>query len=292
MFERLVQVRGQLAELVTALDPDALTGQTARGWWAELDRVERLAAAGKTLLTRIAATHQPGTQATRTAAEKLAREAGTTTGAARDAVSTSQRLPEQPGVDGALRRGKLSAAQAAAVSAAAAANPGEEDRLVELAGRLSLAELREECARVRAAADPDPDATHRRIHAARALRQWIDAEGFWTLHATGTPASGALFSTALAPIIDQLFNDAHRAGRREPHQAYAFDALIHLAQHATGTCTCTSGSAPTGGADDAATNSRTADDAAINLTDDAAGRRRRRCERRHERRRRSRRWRR
>ncbi|HEY9350629.1 MAG TPA: hypothetical protein VIP75_08045, partial [Acidothermales bacterium] len=29
MFERLVQVRGQLAELVTALDPDALTGQTA-----------------------------------------------------------------------------------------------------------------------------------------------------------------------------------------------------------------------------------------------------------------------
>jgi hypothetical protein len=240
MFERLVQVRGQLAELVTALDPDALTGQTARGWWSELDRVERLAAAGKTLLTRrIAATHQPGTQATRTAAEELARQGGTTTGAARDAVYTSQRLPEQPGV-------------------AAAANPAEQDRLVDLAGRVSLTELREECARVRAAADPDPDATHRRIHAARALRQWIDGEGFWTLHATGTPAAGAAVSTALAPIIDQLFNNAHRAGRREPHQAYAFDALIHLAQHTTGTCSCTSPDAGAGadaGADDGAINS-------------------------------------
>jgi hypothetical protein len=32
MFDRLVWVRGQLSELVTALDPDAVSGQTARGW--------------------------------------------------------------------------------------------------------------------------------------------------------------------------------------------------------------------------------------------------------------------
>jgi Domain of unknown function (DUF222) len=250
MFERLVQVRGQLTELVAAVDPDAISGQTARGWWVEFDRVERLAAAGKTLLARrLADTHRPEQCGTKTAAEELAREAGTTTGAAKDAVSTSERLVDQPGVESALRRGELSAAQAAAISAAAAANPAEEQRLVDLAPQMSLVELREECARVRAAADPDPEATHRRIHAARALRHWVDGEGFWNLHAKGTPAAGAVFTTALQPIIDQVFKDAHRAGRRESHEAYAFDALIHLAQHATGACTCTTVPNGRGGAD-------------------------------------------
>jgi Domain of unknown function (DUF222) len=192
MFQDAVEIRDRLAVLVDRLDPDAVSGQSARELWGVLDASERLCAAGKTLLARrVAATHQPAQRGTKTPAEDLARQAGTTTGAAKDAVNTSQLLPEQPAVDGALRRGELSAAQVALISAAAAANPAEEDRLVELAPRVSLAELREECARVRAAADPDPEATNRRLHAARQLRRWIDGEGFWTLHAKGTPQAGA-----------------------------------------------------------------------------------------------------
>ncbi len=211
MFDRLVSVRGQLAELVTAVDPDALSGQTARGWWAEFDRVGRLAAAGKTLLARrVADTHRPEQRGTKTAAEELAHKAGTSTGVAKDAVHTSQRPPDQPRIDGALRRGELSSAQAAAISSATAANPAEETRLVELAGQVSLAELREECARVRAAADPNREATNRRIHAARALHRWIDAEGFWNLHAKGSPRAGAAFNTVLDRLIDQVFRAAPR----------------------------------------------------------------------------------
>ncbi len=230
MFDQLVSVRGQLAELVTALDPDALSGQTARGWWAELDRVERLAAAGKTLLARrVADTHRPEQRGTKTAAEELAHQGGTSTGAAKDAVHTSQRLLDQPRIDGALRRGELSSAQAAAISSATAANPAGEARLVELAGQVSLAELREECARVRAAADPSPEATNRRIHAARALHRWIDAEGFWNLHAKGSPRAGAAFNTVLDRLIDQVFRAARAEGRKESHQAYGFDALMGMA---------------------------------------------------------------
>jgi hypothetical protein len=71
MFDRLVRVRGQLKELVTAVDPDAVSGSTARKLWAEFDQVERLAAAGKTLLARrIAATHQRA-GGTRTAAKEV-----------------------------------------------------------------------------------------------------------------------------------------------------------------------------------------------------------------------------
>jgi Domain of unknown function (DUF222) len=239
MYEQVVRVRGQLAELVTAIDPDAVSGATARQLWAEFDQVERLGAAGKMLLARrVAATHSPARQGTKTAAEELARTAGTSTGVAQDSVETSHRLPEQPTVQHALRGGELSPAQAALISSAAAANPAKEARLVELASQLSMGELREECARVKAAAEPDPDATNRRLHAARQLRQWTDGEGFWTLHAKGTPQAGAIFTTALQPIIDQLFTAAYRAGRREPVQAHAFDALIHLVEHATGHCSC------------------------------------------------------
>src|SRR5215207_8490210 len=233
MFEQLVGIRGQLTELVAAVDPDAFSGATARQCWAELDKVEKLAAAGKTLLARrLAQTHRPQLQGTKTAAEDLASKSGTSTGQAKDSLDTSQRLPDQPSVDGALRRGELSPAQAALISAAAAADPSAEARLVDLASQVSLAELREECARVRAAADPDPEATNRRLHRGRALRRYTDPEGFWTLHAEGTPQAGAAFNTILDPIIDRIFGQARRQGRHEPVEAYGFDALMAMAGQA------------------------------------------------------------
>jgi hypothetical protein len=233
MFEDAVEVRDRLAVLVDRLDPDAVSGSAARELWGVLDASERLCAAGKTLLARrIATTHRPEMAGAKTAAEELARRSGTSTGAARDALDTSARLPDQPGVDGALRRGELSLAQAAVVSAAVAANPAEEHRLVELAAQVSVPELREECARVRAAADPDPAATNRRLHAQRRLRRWTDSDGFWNLHAKGTPQAGAAFNAVLDALTDRVFTAARRAGRSEPVQAYGFDALMALADQA------------------------------------------------------------
>jgi hypothetical protein len=233
MFEDALEVRDRLAALVDRLDPDAVSGSAARELWAVLDASERLCAAGKTLLARrVAQTHRPETAGAKTAAEHLARKAGTSTGVATDALDTSARLPRQPAVEQALRRGELSAAQAAVVSAAAAADPAAEARLVELAPRVSVPELREECARVKAAADPDPEATNRRLHHRRRLRRWVDPEGFWTLHAKGTPQAGAAFGAVLDAVTDQIFHQARRDGRHEPVEAYAFDALMSLADQA------------------------------------------------------------
>jgi hypothetical protein len=233
MFEDAFEVRDRLAVLVDRLDPDAVSGSTAGELWAVLDACERLCAAGKTLLARrLAQTHRLETAGAKTAAEHLARMAATSTGVAKDALDTSARLPGQPVVERALRRGELSAAQAAVVSAAAAADPAAEARLVELASRVSVPELREECARVKAAADPDPEATNRRLHQRRRLRRWVDSEGFWTLQAKGTPQAGAAFGAALDALTDQIFQQARRDGRHEPVEAYAFDALISLADRA------------------------------------------------------------
>jgi hypothetical protein len=238
MFDEAVEIRDRLADLVDRLDPDAFSGTTARELWGVLDRSERLCAAGKTLLARrVAATHHRS-GGTRSAAEELARRSGSSAGAAKDSLDTSARLPEQAPVDQAVRRGELSLAQAALVSAAAAANPVEAQRLTELAGRVSLAELREECARVKAAVDPDPEATNRRIHAQRRLRHYTDGEGGWNLTARGTAQAGAAFLTVLNAITDAIFQQARRAGRREPVEAYAFDALMHLADHVAGRCAC------------------------------------------------------
>ena len=257
MYERLVEVRGQLAELVTAVDPDAVSGSTARTWWAEFDRVERLAAAGKTLLARrVAATHRADRSGSRTAAEELARKAGTTAGTAKDAVDTSHRLADQPELDQAVRRGEVSPPQAALVSAAAEADPSAEQRLVELAPRVSLAELREECARVKAAADPDPNATNRRIHAQRRLRHYRDGEGGWNLSARGTAHAGAAFVTVLNAITDATFTAARRAGRHEPVEAYAFDALMAMAEHAAESTTTAD---PEAGGDSAGSAGRAGD---------------------------------
>ena len=233
MFEDALEVRDRLALLVDRLDPDAVSGSAAGELWAVLDASERLCAAGKTLLARrVAQTHRPETAGARTAAEHLARRAGASTGAARDALDTSARLRGQPAVEAALRRGELSAGQAAVVSAAAAADPAAEARLVELASRVSVPELRDEAARVKAAADPDPEATNRRLHQRRRLRRWVDAEGFWTLHAEGSPQAGAAFGAALDAVTDRIFGQARREGRHEPVEAYAFDALISLAEQA------------------------------------------------------------
>jgi len=178
MFEEAVEIRDRLAGLVDRLDPDAVSASTAGELWAILDKSERFCTAGKTLLARrLAQTHRPETAGARNAIEDLARRSGTSTGAAKDSLDTSARLSGQPDVQGALRRGEVSLAQAAVISAAVAANSAEEHRLVELARRVSVPELREECARVRAAADPDPEATNRRLHRARRLRRYIDGEG-------------------------------------------------------------------------------------------------------------------
>jgi hypothetical protein len=230
MFDIVVRLGDRLAGIMDRLDPDAVSGPAAAQLWTALDRVERLAAGGKTLLARrVADTHQPDRDGVRSAAEALARRGGGTVGAARDALDTSARLPELPRVEAAVRRGELSPAQAVVVAGAATADPHAERRLVELAATASLPELREECARVKAAADPDPEATNRRLHRNRRLRRFTGPDGAWTLIACGAPQAGAAINTALDPVIDQIFRHARRDGRHEPYEAYAFDALLALA---------------------------------------------------------------
>jgi len=120
------------------------------------------------------------------------------------------------------------------VAAAATADPSAERRLLDKAQRSSLAELGEECARTRAAAEPDAEARRRAIHAGRFLRTYTDSEGAWNLRMRDNPEVGAGIMAGVDAIRDRLFRAARVEGRREGAEAYAADALAELATGAGG----------------------------------------------------------
>jgi hypothetical protein len=161
----------------------------------------------------------------RSAAHHLARATGRSVAETARTIECGRRLRRLPAVEAAARAGALSGPQAAAVADAASVAPSAAARLVETAGRVSLAELREECARIRATAT-DGEARRRRIHARRSLRTWTDGEGAWHLHLRTNPEAGARLMAAVEPWRDRLFRRAYAEGRREPLEAYGADALV------------------------------------------------------------------
>ena len=218
-----------LAALVRELDAGDLPASEGPRLVELGARIERLGHAVR--LAGTASVAKAGTwegKGDRSAAEWLARTTGTSMSEAIGTVATAQQLGQLPGTAAAVRRGELSPAQAREVAGAAAADPRSEERLLDQAERGSLGELRNECKRVRAAADPDPEATQRRIHRDRHVRTRTDVDGTWVMTVRGTASSGARILAGLQHRADSIFRAAHHEGRREPSEAYLFDALEQL----------------------------------------------------------------
>lgn len=162
----------------------------------------------------------------RSAAELIGRTTGTSNREATELIETGARLKDHPATDKAVRRGELSGSQAHEVTQGAAANPRAEQRLLDAARHGSLGDLKDERRRVEAAADPDPEATRRRIHERRSLRTYAEPDGSWHLHLSHTTATGARVMGALRPHIDAAFEEARREGRYESPEAYGADGLV------------------------------------------------------------------
>ncbi len=223
------EVRDRVGALLRALEPDAVALTDAEPMWDAFDRIERHAANAKTLLARrvedAAAWRQRGH---RDAAEGLAKKAGTTRGAARQQLNLSKKLDSHPATETAMRKGEISPTQAAIIAAGANGDAAAERRLLDKALTSTVAELRQQAARERAAADPDPGATERRIHAERRARMWTDDEDRWHFNAVGTVRDGSRVARVLERVVNEEFTNARREGRREERDAYAFDAFVRV----------------------------------------------------------------
>jgi Domain of unknown function (DUF222) len=184
-------LRSHLGRLV----PDDVPLSEAPEIWDTYDEIERCTVAAKTLLAaRVEESRTWARAGDRSAAEYMARKAGSSVGAARNCLETSKRLRRLPATEAAVRRGELSRAQAEAIADAAAVNPAAEQSLLDAAPRSTVVDLRQQANRAKAAGDPEPSATHRRIHRQRRLRRFTDGEGAWNLQGRGTP-NAAVCST-------------------------------------------------------------------------------------------------
>jgi hypothetical protein len=232
--ERPGALREALSRYASAFVPGACCPGEAEAVVREVAAIESIAA---TLKARAAARAAQGEtwrrDGHRSAADALAAGTGISRGAAREALETGRRLGSQPELAAAAARGELSAAQVGLLADAGETDPAAGRRLLATARDVSLAELRDEVARVKAAAVTDPDGRRAEIRAGRRLRSWTDPAGVFHLVALGNAEDGAQVTAALEPLRDTIFADARREGRREPLDAYAFDALVELAVGAT-----------------------------------------------------------
>jgi hypothetical protein len=102
--------------------------------------------------------------------------------------------------------------------------------LLDTAEVMSLAELREECRRVKAAAITDEDDRYRRLRKGRYLRSWTDRDGAVRLSARLTPDEGARFLAEVDARCGEMERDARAGGWYEGHDAHRADALVDLAR--------------------------------------------------------------
>jgi len=114
------------------------------------------------------------------------------------------------------------------IAEAAGAGPAAVEALLGTAAAASICELAGAAAKAKAAA-AGPEGCLQEAHRARSLRSYTDAAGTWHLHAQGLPEDGAKVMAALQPLAEELFEEARRHRRREPPEAYGFDALVRLA---------------------------------------------------------------
>lgn len=225
---------GSLRTMVRELDAERLASDDAVAlvdWFAE---AERLVVAGKAIAAAAAATGDAWRQAgDRSAADWLAKRTGTTVGEARSVLDTAERIAPSSATDSAFRGGELSLKQAEAVAGGASADPTAEQALLDTARSRSLQKLRDESARVRAAAEPDPAARHERIRRSRFWRRWTDPDGARCGAYKLTAEAAAQLEAAAQPFIDAAIDAARRTGEHEPSEAYAADGLVAMAAATT-----------------------------------------------------------
>lgn len=228
MCQTLASFRHELAALAAGFDPDELAPADLGEALAHAGAIEKMGAIlGSLIAARLARVGKFSTSR-REAARRLARASGTSLKEADKAIAAAEQMATQPDVETAARSGQLSRAQAGIVSDAASADPGAVAALLDKAATASLSELAGEAARAKAGVT-DPQERRRQVHEARSLRPYTDCSGTWHLHAQGLPEDGAVVMAVLQPVADRLFEEARRQGRREPPEAYAFDALVELA---------------------------------------------------------------
>ena len=160
----------------------------------------------------------------------LANATGASEHTARETLRVADRLAELPATEDKLRSGDLSLVQAQHVTRAAALDPAAETRLLRVAERSGVRELREDSERVITAVS-DEARLVAQARDERPLAGWTRGLATHGSFSGPTEDVAELFD-AIEPLARHAFEAARAAGKHEPVAAYRFDALIALARGA------------------------------------------------------------
>ena len=198
------------------LEPELLSAHDARALLTLYARAEKLAAFGKTTLSRKLDD-----------AAELARVSGTSMGKARTTVETARILTEAPRASDAFSGGELSLDQAQEIAGAELARPDAAEELVALAQEEPFHVLRNAARRVRLEAEQHRDLAERQ-RAARSARSHRDELGMIHLHLAFEPHVGTPIVARAEAEAARMQRDARRESRSEPFQRHLADAFAAL----------------------------------------------------------------
>ncbi len=157
----------------------------------------------------------------------MARQGGTTSSQARQALQLARSLDAHPETKDALLSGAVSVLQAQEITKAQSELEGSEHDLLELARQGDLTRVRDEVRERRLNGTPVDD-LHRRQVAARRFRHWRDGLGMICFEGALPPETGIPFVNRIERRAARLHRDAKRRGVDERFEANAADALVEL----------------------------------------------------------------
>jgi hypothetical protein len=212
------------------LEPNAMIGAQPAAGIELITGHERACAAARTRLTaRAAEMNHWQRLGFRSFEDWLAATTGTSPGQARRKTRAAKNMADNDDITDALADGAISEDEADVVADAAAKNPEAEKELLDTAknpGR-SHKDLKDRAAKAKAAGEDDHTRAER-LRKGRTAGWGPDREGFWGRTGRFQPHVGAEIKACLQAEVDRRFNQARRAGLRQPRAWYRADALAGL----------------------------------------------------------------
>jgi hypothetical protein len=224
-----------VSRVLAGFDADLVSASDAMKLVKVFDRVERMVSAAKSsAFARVAGTELWRRNGHRSAANWMAGETGVGVGDAVRVLETAKALEHADATAEAFKAGELSPRQAKVIAGAAAVAPGVEAELLRAADRLSIRELEDKARRLaRAGSTESEQQREARAQSERILRTWVEDGlgcGLWKVPL----AKHARIMAVIGVELDRIFHQARRDGVRESAEAYAVDALVAVAEEATG----------------------------------------------------------
>ncbi|HET9060159.1 MAG TPA: DUF222 domain-containing protein [Acidimicrobiales bacterium] len=221
----LLALSADFRTALASFDPALVPGDTCAALVEELALVGKACDAAKArAAARAAACGAHKSRGHADAPGWLAAVSGTTTAEAKEAIEVNKALNDLPATAEALAKGEVSMRQAVEIAHTERENPGNEERLLNLAKQSGISPVRDEARRLRLAAC-NPEDLSRRQREARYFSHWVDNTGMIKFEGALPPVEGTAFVSRVERLAAQ---SRRKAADPEHFKAHAADALVSL----------------------------------------------------------------